>query len=131
MDVEAFWRQLDDMGEAVVRRTLAEHRWAEERKRAAEQWLAHQESYRATTDSAAIVEAAREANRLASAANELAEAASALAREANSIARDASASAARSADAARTNNIIATLALIAAAIAIAISVIGVFMKASS
>ena len=34
----------------------------------------------------------------------------------------------RSADAARTNNIIATLALIAAVIAIALSIIGIFLK---
>jgi hypothetical protein len=130
----AVWRsQFDKLGVEVVRLQLANGRYQgnPDLLNQAVAWLAQREKEnqsRAESSRAEEIALARSARDAALEANTFAASANEIAREANEIARDASASAARSADAARTNNIIATLALIAAAIAIAISIIGVFIK---
>jgi hypothetical protein len=125
-----------------IRRRLGAQQYGEQRANLAREWLTHQESLKAERDRAEALSAARaanalaeDANRIALASKEAADEANASAREANSLARsanttadDAAASARRSADAARINNTIATLALIAAVIAIAMSIFGMFIK---
>lgn len=116
----AHWEEFEKLGEPEVRKRLAAHIWSEEKDALARQWIEWRESSNSSEDRRRILAVAREANDLARSANN-----SAL--DANAIARRAANSASESAEAARTNNIIATLALIAAAIAIAVSIIGIFL----
>ena len=142
----ARWREFDRLGAEEVRKQLAAGIYGEERAAQAREWLAHQESERtrkALEASEQAVEEARTANALSREANnaareavEEARAANSTARESNDLARsanttasDAAASARRTADAARNNNMIATMALIAAVIAMAISIVGIFIRA--
>jgi uncharacterized tellurite resistance protein B-like protein len=97
------WKEFEGLGEEDVRKRLAAHIWSEEKERLARQWL----ELRGTS-------LAREANDLAKRANDAA-------KEANDLARSAN-------DLSRSNNIIATLALIGAVIAIAVSILGLFLK---
>jgi hypothetical protein len=116
-DEPAWRRQFEQMGVNQVRAQVTGNRYTNELLRAAVRWLGekdHEEARLKAASEASAKEDAREANRLAA--------------EANSIAREASASAKRSADAARTNNRIAVSALIAAIVAIAISIISMFIK---
>ena len=102
-DGARFWAELDRMGEAEVRKTLALNIWHSEKDGMARHWLAYYESSRASSDSAAIIEEAQSAN---------------------SIAREAAESARLSADEAHKSRIIATVALAAAIIAATASIIG-------
>jgi hypothetical protein len=115
--LDEFWRSLNQMSPEEVRKNLGLSVWTERKARLATEWLAHQESSRASAENAASLAEARSANDLAREAN-------ASAQEANSIARAASASAKRSANQARISNVIAALALAAAMIAIVVSIIG-------
>jgi DNA-binding transcriptional LysR family regulator len=94
------WKEFEELGEDQVRIRLAQHIWAEGTERLARQWLDRREASLAR-------EATREANDLARRANDTAN-------EANVIARN--------------NNMIAGFALVAAGIAIAISILGLFLK---
>jgi hypothetical protein len=146
----ARWREFDNLGIEEVRKQLAAQIYGEDKAAQAREWVAHQESERtfavtrkaleaseqaveearnANSLSREAVSEARNANELASKSNEFASKANDLARMANDTASDAAASARRTADAARNNNMIATLALIAAAIAITISIVGIFIRA--
>lgn len=118
---EALWHEFDALGEEEVRKRLGAHMFSEDKERLARQWI----EYRESLDSS---EARRRTLALATEANDLARSANEAASKFNSIALAAAASASLSAEAARTNNIIATLALIAAVIAIALSIIGLFLK---
>lgn len=101
------------LGEVEVRKNLAKHVYGEDRQRLALQWLAHQESLRASQASAETVSEARNSN--------------ALAREANTLASNANDIALRALTASQANNNIAVAALIAAIVAIAASIIGIFI----
>jgi hypothetical protein len=109
------WKEFDALGEMEVRKRVVAQVWGEEKQKLAEHWLNYQESQ----DSSA---SRRETLRLANEANDLARSANESALDANSIARASSDSAKRSAAAARTSNKIAAAALIAAIIAVVISV---------
>jgi hypothetical protein len=103
-DVQDVWlKEFGELGEETVHKRLGAHIWGEDKERLARQWLELRET-----------SLAREANDLARRANDVA-------KEANDIARRAN-------DIARSNNFIAGLALFGAAIAIAISIIGLFLK---
>jgi hypothetical protein len=128
--------QFEKMGAESVRAMLGE--WSGYVKAQALEWLGERDRADRERDEAsktAQIFLARESNELvrtakdaALSANDLAAEANAIARDANSIALAASASAERSAVAAITNNKIAKAALIAALIAIAISIAGIFVK---
>jgi hypothetical protein len=115
-------KQFETMGADVARSMLGE--WTGWVKQQAIEWLGQHdkdEREREETSRADELAFAREANEIARAANDLAA-------SANTIALAASASAERSAVAAITNNRIAKAAFIAAIIAIAISIVALFMK---
>lgn len=117
---EAMWRKFEEIGEEKVRLDLGASRYGEARKKLANQWLEYRESTDSSEQRRKTLAAANDANDLARAANESAS-------EANVIARRAADSARETAAAARNSNIIATAALIAALIAIALSIIGIFL----
>jgi hypothetical protein len=102
----ARWQEFESLGEEDVRKRLAASIYGEDKARLAREWLDHKRSLRVAEDNAANLASAKEANSLARTANDLAE---------------------RSLDAARTSNTIAIIALVAAAIAIAVSIIGTFI----
>lgn len=102
--------RMEELGVAQMRLLLSNGGWPPGLQNDAIQWLAEKD--RETVR----LQQATESEQMA------------IARESNLIAREAAASAARSAEAARTNNIIATFALIAAIIAIAISVFSIFVR---
>ncbi len=114
---DAEWAAFDALGIEEMRKRLGARQYGDQREKLAREWLAHNEKLQAALDNAAMLAEARSTNLLAREANQ----ASA---EANDIARAASASAERSAAAAQTNNKIASAALIAAIIAIVVSIIG-------
>jgi hypothetical protein len=118
---ELRWKEFETLGPEEVRKRLGAHHYGEDKERLAREWLEHQESLASIKSRERTMALAREANDLARSANTSAS-------EANAIARNAADSAAESARALRTNNIIATLALIAAVIAMALSIIGLFLK---
>ncbi len=121
-EVEAIYKEFEELGPLEVRGRLASHVIAREDKvRHAQNWLEMKDHEERSARDAEAMALAREANSVARAANDLAS-------SANTIAEAAAASALESANAARTNNIIATIALIAAVIAIAISIIGMFVR---
>jgi hypothetical protein len=95
-----WWKEFEDLGEDDVRKRLGAVVWDGTKQVAARQWLE-----------------AREADKGAENRRETL----ALAKEANDLAKEAN-------DVARANNRIAALALIGAGIAIAISIIGLFLK---
>ena len=114
---EHLWRaELDKSSVAQVRSDLERDKISAAYVHLTAQWLAGNDRG-----------SERRADSSARETSDLARSANTVALEANSIARDASNSARRGADAANTSNMIATLALIAAAIAIAISIIGLFL----
>jgi hypothetical protein len=120
--VPGLLQQFEAMGPQTVRARLGDFQHIV--LMAAQEWLSQtdrEERERGEASRAAEMEVARAAKDAALAANELA-------REANIIARAASDSAALSATAARTNNMIAIAALVAAIIAIAVSVAGILVK---
>ena len=98
---DALWKEFKELGEEEVRRRLGI--WSEGKARRARLWLKLQET-----------SLGREANDLVRRANDAAKEANDIARRANEIARG--------------NNFIAGLALFGAAIAITISIIGLFLK---
>jgi CHASE3 domain sensor protein len=116
------WEEFETLGETEVRKRLGAHMFGEDKERLAHQWI----EYRRSMESS---EARRRTLALATEANDLARSANVAASDSVTIARSAADSASRSAAAARNNNIIATLALIAAAISIALSIISLFLKA--
>jgi hypothetical protein len=95
-----WWKEFDALGEDDVRKRLGAVVWDGTKQVAARQWLE-----------------AREAAKGAESRRETL----ALAKEANDLAREAN-------DVARRNNFIAALALFGAGIAIAVSVVGLFVK---
>jgi hypothetical protein len=134
-DRERMWAYFESKGELEIRKELGSGLMGAANVRVAQEWLAHKASQRSSEEIAASLDEAKRANALAREANSLAEQADASAREASASARDANnlARAANSiarevADAAHTNNIITTLAFIAALIAIAISIVALFFK---
>jgi hypothetical protein len=115
---ERLWRaELEKSSVAQIRSELERNTISSAYVHLTSQWLAEKDR-----------EAERKADSWASEARDLARSANEVALEANSIARDSASSARRSADAARRSNMIATLALIAAMVAIAISSIGLFFR---
>ena len=127
-DRDAVWQGFEAVGPEEVRKRLGAHQYGEQRAHLAENWLAHRDALEASEDRRKAIAAADEANALARNANELASSANKLARSANTTAESAAASARLTADAARNSNMIATLALIAAIIASAVSILGIFLK---
>jgi hypothetical protein len=119
--IEARWQEFEELGEAEVRKRIGSGIFGPQKARLANQWIE-------SRGSAESSEARRHALAVANEANSLARSANEAAVEANSIARKAADSASLSAEAARNNNRIATAALIAATIAIALSIIGLFLK---
>jgi hypothetical protein len=101
------WNEFDGLGDTEVRQCLAKHIWSEPKERLARQWLDVQEAAKS---------AARGRETLA------------VAKEANDLARDAYSLATKANALVQTNNIIATFALIGAGVAIAISIVGLFLK---
>ena len=116
--------RLESLGPAQVRLLLSNGGWPAQLHIQAVEWLAEkdrEDQLRQEASKSEEMDIARSARDAAREAN-------ALAREANSIAIAASASAERSAVAAINNNRIATRALIAAGIAIIISIVAIFVK---
>jgi hypothetical protein len=97
---EGWWKEFEELGEDDVRKRLGAVVWDAHKQVAARQWLEAREAAKAA-------ESRRETLALAKEANDLA-------RSANNVAR--------------TNNFIAALALVGAGIAIAVSVIGLFLR---
>lgn len=98
---DEFLRQLDELGEAEVEIRIAQRVYGNRRKALAEQWLANQERSRNESSQAEQIEIARSAKDAAW--------------EAARAARDAN-------QHAKTANIIAAIALIAALISIAVTI---------
>ena len=94
------WNEFEMLEEIEVRERLAARVWSEDIEMLARQWLEFRESSKASESRREAVALAQEANDLAKKANDLA----------------------------MYNNIIATIALITAGIAIAVSILGVFLK---
>jgi len=94
------WNEFETLEEEEVRERLAAHIWSEDKETLARQWLEFRESSKALESRSEAVALAREANDLAKKAIDLA----------------------------IYNNIIATIALIVAGIAFAVSILGVFLK---
>lgn len=129
---------MEQLGAQTVRDMVLSGRWPANYRALAKEWLHQKDTEEHEQDDAqrdAQMFLARRSNELAHAAkdealnaNKRAEDANAIAREANSIAWAASASVERSVEAARTNNKIAIAALVAALVAIAISVVSLFVR---
>jgi hypothetical protein len=94
------WNEFETLEETEVRERLAAHVWSEDIETLARQWLEFRESSRASENRRDAV---------------------ALAREADDLAKKAI-------DYTLSNYIIATIALIVAGIALAVSILGVFLK---
>jgi len=94
------WNEFETLEEIEVRERLAAHIWSEDKETLARQWLEFRESFKAS-------ESRREAVALALEANDLAK---------------------KAIDQVLSNYIIATIALIVAGIAFAISILGVSLK---
>lgn len=121
---ETRWAEFDALGIQEMRKRMGSHVFGEEKMKLSREWIAHQESLRASADSSASLAEARSANELARSANDLAERAIDAALQANSIAETSAVSAALSVRKARNTNIIASIAATLAAIAIVVSIIG-------
>jgi len=118
-DIEARWREFEALGEAEVRKQIGTY--GDVKARLARQWL----DFRSSSDSSEI---RRKTLEVANDANDLARSANDAALEANSIARKAADSASLTAEAARNNNRIAAAALIAAIVAIALSITSLILR---
>ena len=139
---EARWQEFSALGEEEVRKRLGAHQYGEDKIRLAREWLEYHASIRTSSREEATLAEARRANSLAAAANELAERANSTADAAASSARatanaldsmtaltaEANSIAERAERRVATANTIATLALIASVIAIAIGIIIAFVK---
>jgi hypothetical protein len=129
---------MEQLGAQTVRDMVLSGRWPANYHALAKEWLHQKDTEERERDDAqrdAQTFLARRSNELAHSArdealkaNKRAEEACAMAREANSIAWAASTSVERSAETARTNNKIAIAALVAALIAIAISIVSLFVR---
>jgi hypothetical protein len=95
-----WWKEFDALGEDDVRKRVGAIVWDGMKQVAARQWLEAREAAKAAESRRETVALAKEANDLAKRANDLA----------------------------RSNNFIAGLALFGAAIAITVSIIGLFLK---
>lgn len=113
-EVEAIYDGFEKLGPIEVRKQMASHVYGEEKMRHARTWLELKAHEAESARDSASMAAAREANDLA--------------REANCAASSANDIALRALSTSQTNNAIATAALIAAVIAIAVSIIGIFVK---
>jgi hypothetical protein len=104
---DAFWQELDDLGEEEVRKRIGLIKYGERRAEFARAWLAHRESLLSAED--------RHSSK-------------ALVSKTNDIAREADETAMIALKEARTSATIARLALIAAITAIAIAIAGILFR---
>jgi hypothetical protein len=97
---DVWWKEFGELGEEEVRKRLGAHIWLEDKEKLARQWLQSGEAAKAAENRRDALALAKEANDIARAAN----------------------------DVERMNNFIAALVLVGAGIAIAVSIIGLFLR---